>query len=769
MSIFNNTKTPVHSIRSLFFLMAAVCCIANFFPMISYANEASQIEGVSAEGSAEETATEDSTEDTEVEEEQTVIFSQNIYHKHTGSSSGGGGCYTVKKTKKETVETDCGGSMVYWPETNSSQCDRCGAGYSGDQSGRRCWATDYETVEVTYYELGCKQTPKTLLGTLSVTQSTKEWTKHLTLTGSYEIIGKMKVSDKPFIWNKEAATDCNTYEVDSNGDYTLRLNANSNANTAAAIVTARVRNIDVTAPTVRAHTQEPQADWTRDGVVVTITDIADLQPDGSEGCGLHEQPYSYDNGVTWTVENTHVYMENGAHTILVRDKLENMTEYSLAFSNVDVTAPTILTVEYDDTKNIRRTALAIMAEDLQPDGSAGVGLHELAYSYDRGKTWTADNSLLIEKSRTVGIAVRDKLENIQYLDVNITNIDSMGPEVFYELEPSGWTKHDVALKLWAKDINADGSQGVGLADKWYSLDGGNTWSDMEELVYEENQKLTIIARDKHNNRSKVNVNIKNIDKVDPWVSLSKNVTGSGADIQVLLTAEAGDNESGLHEEPYSWDKGCSYGTSNTLTVTENGTYQVTVRDKAGNWRYALCEVDVFPIIEIPASTVEETTEEEEESALPTEEESMEESEEETQTYVVEMDEKIEAPKNGVVQTIEEDGCDIVDTLLLLCLLLLLIGLLLFLLLLWFRTIAVYAEDMDGNMKYMGRRWMDYKDERYEVRIGMELMEKCETTHFELRPSALFVRLHEDKDICCLFPEDICIIKKIEKQIDVLLL
>ena len=73
------------------------------------------------------------------------------------------------------------------------------------------------------------------------------------------------------------------------------------------------------------------------------------------------------------------------------------------------------------------------------------------------------------------------------------------------------------------------------------------------------------------------------------------------------------------------------------------------------------------------------------------------------------------------------------------------------------------------MKYMGRRWMDYKDERYEVRIGMELMEKCETTHFELRPSVLFVRLHEDKDICCLFPEDICIIKKIEKQIDVLLL
>lgn len=771
MSIFNRTKTPVHRIRSLFFFMAAMCCIIFFYPMISNANEASQMEEADVEKSTEEAEAEEGTEETgtEVEkEEDAAFFSKNIYHKHTGTKDDGGGCYNVKKTGTKKKTTKCNGSMVYWPDTDSSQCSKCGAGYSGDQSSRKCWKEETEEVKYTYYEIGCGKSTSTLLGTLMVTPSTTEWTRSLTLTGAYEIVGSMTVAEKPYIWNNEEATECNTYEVNESGDYTLQLNADSNANTASAIVTAEIRNVDVTEPTVRAHTLEPQTDWTKEGVLVTITDAMDLQPDGSEGCGLHEQPYSYDNGVTWAVENSYVYMENGTHTILVRDRLENTAEYNVIFSNVDCTPPTIITAEYDDTKNIRRTTLTITAEDLQPDGSEGCGLHETPYSYDRGKTWTAENSLLIEKSQTVGVAVRDKLENIRYLDVNITNIDSMGPEILYRLQPDYWTNTDVKLFLKAKDINEDGSVGIGLEDKWYSLDNGKTWSNTEELIYEENQEVTVIARDKHNNQSKLRIKIKNIDREEPWVKLSMNVIGAGADMQVQLTAQAGDEESGLHEEAYSWDKGCSYGTENTQLVTENGTYQVTVRDKAGNWRYALCEVDVFPIIEFPAIIIEETTEEE--STELVEEESTEESKEETQTYIVEEEERIEAPVKGVVQTIEEkEGWDIIDMLLFLCILLLLIALLLFLLLLWLRSIAVYAENADGNMQYMGRRWMDYKDEKFEVAITMELLEKCETTHFELRPSRVVAKLYSDKDICCLFPEDICIIKKIERNIDILLL
>ena len=106
-----------------------------------------------------------------------------------------------------------------------------------------------------------------------------------------------------FSWNGGAATAENTFEVTANGNYTLQLHADGNANTAAAVVNVPIRNIDVTAPTVSGHSLEPMEEWTKDGVLVTLGEIRDLQPDGTAGCGLHELPYSYDNGQTWVGEN----------------------------------------------------------------------------------------------------------------------------------------------------------------------------------------------------------------------------------------------------------------------------------------------------------------------------------------------------------------------------------------------------------------------------------------------------------------------------------
>lgn len=827
MSNFSKCKAPVKYIRSLFFLMAVVSSLLFMFPLICHAENDATVsepnENIASEETPEdnlkevpedtlEVMSEESSEDTsekpsenileeasddtaentpesqeadketaagentegiseETTEKSTATFTKNIYHKHTGSSKGGG-CYSIKKTGTKTETKKCNGSMVYWPDLGTSQCSNCGASYSGDQSHRKCWHEESTTVKYTYYELGCKKSTSTLLGTLTVEQSTTEWTKALTLTGSYEVIGDMTVSSQPYIWNGEAATECNTYEVTASGDYTLRLNADSNANTEAGTVKVKVRNVDVTAPVIRAHILEPESEWTKEGVLVTITDIVDLQPDGSEGCGLHEQPYSFDGGESWTVENSHLYMDNGTHSILVRDALENTSSYDVTFYNVDCTGPTIQAADYDHTKNIRSTTLTITAADLQPDGSEGCGLHETPYSFDGGVTWTADNTLSIDRNGTITVAVRDKLENIRHMEIVITNIDCMGPEISYKMKPHSWTNKDVTLYLEAKDINEDGSNGIGLEDSWYSLDGGKTWSDKKERVYKKNQEITVIARDKHNNQSKQHIVIKQIDRELPWVTLSMEVTGAGNDMQVKLIAAAGDNYSGLHEEAYSWDKGCSYGTENTKIVTENGTYQVTVRDKAGNWRYALLEVNVFSMTE-PLIITEETketekaAEEPEKQTVETQETETEEAE--TKTYTIRQEERVQMPVKDVVQELREDKWSLQDTLLLLCLLLLGLGLLSFLLFLWLHTIAIYAEDTEGKMQHKGRQWIHYRDEHYEVTITTQLLEHCETTHFNLRPSQLFAKLHKENDICCIFPEDICITKKIEHNIDVSLL
>jgi len=757
MSIFNKISTPVRIFRSFFFLILSILIILNFNSIISYAQESEILDDPSEIGEDNEQA---SSEETHPK----IFFTQNIYHQHTGSS-GGGGCYSIMQTGKRTETERCSGKMNYYSSYDRSQCSKCGAAYSGDQSGRRCWYTKTKTVSYTYYDLGCNKGGDTLLGSLTVEQSTGEWVKSLILTGFYETNGGMSVASQPYIWNGSSATDNNTYEVNNSGVYTLQLNADANANTAGAIVSVDVRNVDVTGPVIRVHSQEPSSDWTKDGVVVTLTDVADLQPDGSEGCGLHEMPYSYDGGKSWTAENTHIYLENGTHSIFVRDALANQSSYDVTFNNVDCSGPVIESVDYDHTKNIKDTVIVVTAKDLQPDGSEGIGLHDTPYSFDGGQTWTADNALPVNKNGTISIVVRDKLENEMHMEETVANLDCTGPEIIYKMEPDSWTRKNVIIKLEARDINEDGSEGIGLEENWYSLDGGITWVNKRELEYDKNRTITIIARDKNNNQSSKRIKIKQIDREEPWVSVKMEQIGSGTDMIVKLIATAGDDYSGLHDKAYSWDKGCTYGTDNTKIVTENGTYQITVRDKALNWRYALIEVDVFPIIEFPAFEMKEKKVESETENMTMEETTEEQTSEE---YIVQIEERIEKPKTEVVQTIEEVW-DWKDTLALISTTLLTAGVLALCLILWLCTIRIYTEGTAGTMKYMGRQWIRYKEAHFEIQIPMELIEKCMTTHFLLCPSTLFAILFKEKDMAFLFPEEICIIRKVEQNIEISLL
>ena len=69
------------------------------------------------------------------------------------------------------------------------------------------------------------------------------------------------------------------------------------------------------------------------------------------------------------------------------------------------------------------------------------------------------------------------------------------------------------------------------------------------------------------------------------------------------------------------------GKEQTKIVTENGSYQITVRDKAGNWDYDILEVDVFKE-ELPLPIIEKVIEAKEEGST------VEETEEETETQEI---------------------------------------------------------------------------------------------------------------------------------------
>ena len=89
-------------------------------------------------------------------------------HHHTGNSTNGGGCYTVRKTRTISYTVTCGCSSC-WCEgfngiSDNWNCTKCGHGHMGphgDGMGTgngTCKAKKTKYSTVVYYELGCGKT-----------------------------------------------------------------------------------------------------------------------------------------------------------------------------------------------------------------------------------------------------------------------------------------------------------------------------------------------------------------------------------------------------------------------------------------------------------------------------------------------------------------------------------------------------------------------------------------------------------------------------------
>lgn len=133
------------------------------------------------------------------------------------------------------------------------------------------------------------------------------------------------------------------------------------------------------------------------------------------------------------------------------------------------------------------------------------------------------------------------------------------------------------------------------------------------------------------------------------------------------------------------------------------------------------------------------------------------------------EEWLEEPGIVVVREIREEKWKSEDKFILIFILLLLgTGMLLWLFLM-LCTIGFYVENAKGKMEYVGRQRIRYNEFYFEIVIPMESIDKCVTTHFLFCPSLLFIILFREKDMAFLFPEEICMIKQVKRNIEISLL
>ena len=350
-----------------------------------------------------------------------VIYSQPIYHRHSGGENGGG-CYTVAHTDTKEIDIPCGGTMVYWPELNTSSCSVCGASYFGDQSGRKCWHSEKKSITETYYTPGCGMDETTVLGTLYLEKSTEEWVHSLTLKASYECGPFLSLQEAPFLWNGGEATEEKELQVTENGTYHLQLNVNGRDNLTNPSLTLEIKNIDYTAPVIEGPIVTERG-FVKEGVLVSLANAEDLQPDGSLGSGLHEFPFSYDGGASFTDKNQMLLKENGSYCIVLRDRLENAVQIPLSITQIDQKGPLIKNCDITKEEESGSYRVSIEAVDVQEDGSPGSGLPLEAYSFDGGENWGKESFQVFSQDTEVAVWVRDQLGNItkQMLHTPIEN------------------------------------------------------------------------------------------------------------------------------------------------------------------------------------------------------------------------------------------------------------------------------------------------------------------------------------------------------------
>ena len=179
----------------------------------------------------------------------------------------------------------------------------------------------------------------------------------------------------------------------------------------------------------------------------------------------------------------------------------------------------------------------------------------------------------------------------------MSDIDKQDPQITEaSFDNEKWEKQKT-FKLKATDNIRIYGWNVTKTDKvpnnWKTTETiTNTIDVTEEL--KENGKYYIWVTDSAGRVSYLDKEITKIDKLGPKITSNIDESKKETEKFVTINITATDDESGLHQNAYSWDKQNWAKDNNNLKVTQNGTYTVYVRDALENISEKKITINSFP-------------------------------------------------------------------------------------------------------------------------------------------------------------------------------
>ena len=280
-----------------------------------------------------------------------------------------------------------------------------------------------------------------------------------------------------------------------------------------------------------------------------------------------------------------IFKEEGVYTVTAVDAAFN--SQTIKFT-IDKTAPTA-------TLSIRTT---------EPTNKNLIVTLKTSEAIKTPKGWTKVSDTIYTKkytrNTTEEVEIEDLAGNKSTVKIEITNIDKTAPtaEVIYSTtEP---TNKNITVTLKTSEAVTLSNEG-----SWRKV------SDTEfRKVFPANTTQEVEMTDKAGNKSTVKIEITNIDKIAPVATITKSNNDKATNEDVIVTLTT--NETIL--TPAGWTEVAnSNGTEFTKVYSENGKYEVTVVDKAGNETLVKFEVKridkVAPVVEVTKSNNDKSTNE----------------------------------------------------------------------------------------------------------------------------------------------------------------
>lgn len=383
----------------------------------------------------------------------------------------------------------------------------------------------------------------------------------------------------------------NRFGVSDNGAYTVYAKDQA-GNEAVAIIT--ISNIYKLAPQLTL-TRSPDT-WTNQPVTISVDIVTDHGIEAKiKKWARGKQPSGYfQDGGELLQGNSFVVNDNGDYTIYVQDEAGNEAVAQIAITNVNKTPPLIqVTLDPTGWTNQPVTVNVLATHET---GEIKVlkwseGIQSESF-FDTGGVPIIDSRFIVNANGDYTIFAQDEAGNGAVEPIEVKQIDRDKPVIQLFIHPEEKTNGNVTIEARISDATSPIARqkwAAGWQPESYFESGGTSFLGSDSFEVEVNDVYTVYAQDEAGNSAIDTIEVTNIYKLEPVISLTLFPT-EPTQGPVTVTAsvyspiDIADRKTalGLRDAAFFYSEGEPWEEKRPIEMQDNGWISFYATDMAGN-------------------------------------------------------------------------------------------------------------------------------------------------------------------------------------------